>query len=165
MIKSQKLAILFVLSVSLFQLLPYQAFSQDVKRPTRTSQYYISKEGSEEMLLMRVNIWGLVLSPGQYMVPDSTDLVTLISFAGGPLENARLSKIEIIRSTTEQKVIKVNFKEYLKNADPEFIPILKPGDTVIVRGTTFHLVSKIAQVVSQFAIVANVYYWFFVRGN
>jgi protein involved in polysaccharide export with SLBB domain len=37
---------------------------------------------------MQVNIWGFVKNPGRYEVPSSTDLIQLISFAGGPVQYA-----------------------------------------------------------------------------
>lgn len=46
---------------------------------------------------MRVNIWGFVRKPGQYMVPTDTDLISLMSFAGGPVEQAKIKSIKIVR--------------------------------------------------------------------
>jgi len=63
---------------------------------SRAAQYYL---GDQDELLIKVNIWGLVRRPGQYMVPKDTDLISLISFAGGPLDQARMKKIKIIRSS------------------------------------------------------------------
>lgn len=63
--------------------------------PYRGAQYFL---GSEDELLMRVNIWGFVRKPGQYMVPSDTDLISLISFAGGPVEQAKIKAIKVIRN-------------------------------------------------------------------
>ena len=41
-------------------------------------------------LAIKVHIWGQVHRPGRYLVPDGTDLVGLISFAGGPTSGAKL---------------------------------------------------------------------------
>ena len=84
-------------------------------------EYYISlgtEESPEEQLLIKVNIWGHVSKPGQYMVPSTTDLVSLISFAGGPTENAKLRDIRIVRSNSEtQEVLHVNLEKYIDTAD------------------------------------------------
>ena len=53
----------------------------------RGAQYFL---GAADELLMRVNIWGFVRKPGQYMVPTDTDLICLMSFAGGPAEQAKI---------------------------------------------------------------------------
>lgn len=76
-----------------------EAETEDVKpqgaTPYRGAQYFL---GSEDELLMRVNIWGFVRKPGQYMVPTDTDLISLISFAGGPVEQAKVKAIKIVRT-------------------------------------------------------------------
>ncbi|MGH7450073.1 MAG: SLBB domain-containing protein [bacterium] len=63
---------------------------------SRAAQYYL---GEQDELLIKVNIWGLVRRPGQYMVPKDTDLISLISFAGGPLDQARMKKVKVIRAS------------------------------------------------------------------
>lgn len=63
--------------------------------PYRGAQYFL---GEKDELLMRVNIWGFVRKPGQYMVPTDTDLISLMSFAGGPVEEAKIKSIKIVRA-------------------------------------------------------------------
>lgn len=87
------------LMITLFLLFPPFASAQDQDEPrevesNRGAQYFL---GSQDELLIKVNIWGFVRKPGQYMVPKDTDLISLISFAGGPLEQARIKKVKIIR--------------------------------------------------------------------
>lgn len=127
----------------------------------KVPEYYISlgtEKSIEEELLMKVNVWGHVSKPGQYMVPSTTDLVSLISFAGGPTENAKLNGIKIIRSNNEtQEVIYVDMEKYIDTADPEFVPILMPGDTVIVPGSLRHLVSRTVSFLFQFINIAYFY--------
>jgi len=128
----------------------------------RAAQYYI---GDANELLMRVNVWGRVMKPGQYFVPSTTDLITLISAAGGPADKSRMDNVHIVRSGEGgSEVIIVNIKKYLKTGDIREIPQLKPEDTVIVSGSLWYLVSQVVSVVAQFAIVANVYYWLVVKG-
>ena len=99
-----------------------------------------------------------VKKPGLYIVPDNTDLLTLISSAGGPTENAKLSKIRIIRTTEEgDQVIWVNMKTYLETGDPDLIPVLKPGDTVVVSGSTYYAFTKAVDWLAQIAIILSVY--------
>ncbi|MDP8202153.1 MAG: SLBB domain-containing protein [Candidatus Tenebribacter burtonii] len=120
-------------------------------------QYSGSLTGTGQ-LKIRTYIWGQVRNPGLYIIPDDTDLLTLISSAGGPTENAKLTKIRIIRSTTEgEKVIWVDLKEYLKTGQAELIPILKPGDTIIVSGSTYYAFTKAVNWLSQIAVILSVY--------
>ena len=45
----------------------------------------------------QVNIWGFVQKPGRYEVPSSTGLIQLISFAGGPVQYAKLDEVKLTR--------------------------------------------------------------------
>src|SRR4051812_16725778 len=103
----------------IFSFFSMSAFSQDL-----TSGLAVSKElgsgrmgsGSEFVsgdypgaVLMRVNLWGAVGKPGIHFVPAQTDLVTLLSFAGGPSEAAKMSGLYIKRWTSGKEfVIEVN---------------------------------------------------------
>jgi hypothetical protein len=136
-----------------------------VKRVGEGSKYYLN-EANE--LLIRVNIWGRVGRPGQYYVPAETDLVALMSLAGGPGSRSRLSDIHVVREADEngqQEVLTVNVRKYIKTGDKRLIPDLKPEDTVVVHGSAWQLVADVAQTVGQLAIVANVYYFFFIAGR
>lgn len=132
------------------------------QRVGEEGQYYLNEYNE---LLIRVNIWGRVRAPGQYFVPATTDLITLMSIAGGPDQRSRLSDITVVRDskTGESEVIQVNVKKYLKTGDKRLIPDLKPEDTVVVHGSAWQLIADVVQVVSQLSVVATVYYYFFIR--
>ena len=111
-----------------------------------------------EKLKMNNYILGQVYKPGLYTVPDDTDFLTLLSLAGGPREDAKLSKIRVVRPSSEgDKVIWVNFKKYLETGDATLIPQLKPGDTIIVSGTIFYAVSRVASFLSDLTVALSMY--------
>jgi protein involved in polysaccharide export with SLBB domain len=111
-----------------------------------------------EKLKMNTYILGQVGKPGLYVVPDDTDFLTLMALAGGPSEDAKLSKIRIVRPSEEgEKVLWVNFKKYLETGDPTLIPEMKPGDTIVVSGTIFYAFSRVADFLSKAAIALSVY--------
>lgn len=132
-----------------------------VKRVGEGSKFYLN-EANE--LLIRVNIWGRVQRPGQYYVPAETDLVSLMSLAGGPSARSRLSDVKVVREDEQgqQDVLRVDVRRFIKTGDKRLIPFLKPEDTIVVHGSGWQLFADIAQVVGQMAIVANVYYYFFI---
>ncbi len=80
---------------SLHDTLSAQSNDFPANLKNRGSLYYL---GEKDELLIKVNIWGFVQKPGQYMVPNGTDLISLISFAGGPREEARLNNVKLIRN-------------------------------------------------------------------
>ncbi|NQT25898.1 SLBB domain-containing protein [candidate division KSB1 bacterium] len=125
---------------------------------SRGAQYYL---GSEDELLVPINIWGFVQKPGQYLVPNNTDLISLLSFAGGPTEDAKISNIRIVRSDPKlgSQIWKIDVDRYIETGDERLIPTLKPHDTVIVKGTTFYWVSRMFEFVSRLAVFAQMYYF------
>jgi len=129
----------------------------------RAAQYYI---GEEDELLIKVNVWGFVRKPGQYLVPSDTDLISLLSFAGGPTEDAKIQNIKLIRTVVKssdghkgRRIFIINVKKYLETGDPSLNPKLMPGDTVIIQGSTMHLLSKLLDFASRFTFIAQIYFW------
>ena len=129
---------------------------------SQSARYYVFL-GSEKELQINVQIWGQARRPGMYSVPQTTDLVGLISLAGGPTEHANLSGIRVVRTNPRPEVLKVDLKGYLSTGDSRLQPMLKPGDTVVIPGSISYGFERVIRVVSQLAIVANVYYLFFVK--
>ena len=121
----------------------------------RASEYYFGK-GDE--LTITVNIWGQVRRPGHYNIPVKTNLVSFISFAGGPQPKAKLDNVKIVRNVQgKSEVIKVNVKKYLNTADMSLIPNLMPGDTVVISGSILHLFSTTVQYLTQLMTVITFY--------
>jgi len=125
----------------------------------RGAQYVI---GNQDQLLIRVNIWGFVKMPGQYLVPTNTDLVSLISYAGGPLEDAQLKKIRLIRTAiggSSEKIIALNVKKFIDSGDESQNPQLLPNDMIIVSATSYHWVIKSLEFVSKLGSIAYFSYF------
>lgn len=152
----------FLLAIICFGVLIAAAADEDPKTGSQPpiiengARYII---GNENQLMMMVNIWGRVVKPGQYVVATDTDLITLISVAGGPADKSRLDNVRLVRGASAGKeVINVNIRKYIKTGDRSLIPDLKPEDTIIVSGSVWYVLSTVVSVVAQLAIVANVYY-------
>jgi NADH:ubiquinone oxidoreductase subunit F (NADH-binding) len=117
--------------------------------------YYIAKPGE---LTMQINVWGFVKNPGRYEVPSTTDLVQLLSFAGGPVEYAKLDEVRIASAFSEgskspARVRSVNLQE-LQNLSENDLT-LKPGDTVFIDHTSWLTVRDVFSVVTTAAIIAS----------
>jgi polysaccharide biosynthesis/export protein len=150
--------LLFVLSTAFCQIAGSAAYPTMPTLNTASAYTYSGSMSNEEKLKIYTYIWGQVLRPGLYIVPDDTDLLTLLSLAGGPSENAKLSKIRIIRPTSNsQKVILVNLKAYMETGNETLIPILQPGDTIIVSGTIFYAFTRVTDFLSKVAIALSIY--------
>lgn len=151
---------------------------------TNKDQYRI---GPDERLLITVHIWGEVRQPGEYLVPDDTNILELISKAGGPTEYSNLRNVKITRGLTKfvsikqtarentdinsnqmlqakehnKQVIKLDLKKLLdKEKYPTTVKTLQPGDVVRVGRNTWFTWQTIIRVVSQIAIVVQAWYWY-----
>lgn len=156
-----------------------QTSSSGVPTGGISSYSYDGERSGAESLKMKVYIIGQVYKPGLYVVPDDTDFLTLLALAGGPREDAKLSKIRVIhaqeievvdtldvngeptqitRVAKPATVTSVNLKRYINDpqeSDP--LPVLQPGDTVVVSGTIYYAFSKVADLLSGAAIALSVY--------
>ncbi len=111
---------------------------------------------------MPINVWGQVRNPGRYEVPISTDLVQLLSFAGGPMPDALLSAVKVSRIVRREDAIRI--VEYVVNLEhldklDEKARDLEPGDTVFMDtsvsfGEIFTYVTTLAIVAASVANVA-----------
>jgi hypothetical protein len=136
----------------------FDASAQDQKYP-RGAQYYL---GTDDQLLIKVNIWGFVAKPGQYLVPNDTDLISLISFAGGPRDGAKLNSIKLIRDMNPEdkveKILEVNVQKYINDGNESLIPTLKPGDTIIVSGSIWYHIGEYLAFVTKIATLVQIYW-------
>ena len=103
------------------------------------NEYQISSEkyitDSNGNIKMNVNVWGHVGQPGNHLVFEGIDIVTLLSIVGGPVSGARLDRIKLIREVPEENgklVFTINFNEFIKSGDRSNFIKIKPNDTVII---------------------------------
>jgi polysaccharide export outer membrane protein len=81
----------------------------------------------------KVFITGQVGKPGAYPLLGPTNVVQLITMAGGVLEYADDKNISILRSEGGKQVsLRFNYDEVKKRKKLEQNILLKPGDTIIV---------------------------------
>jgi len=150
--KAISLLLIFV-SVSFAQL--FESGTRIVTGGGSSAYYFVGKTGE---LTITVNLWGFVRNPGRYEVPSSTDLVQLISYGGGPLKEAKLKDVKIIRnvredSTIVEKVIKINVEKIIEDGEPS--PILLPGDTVVVPGGSIDVIKDILAILRDIGLAAG----------
>ena len=116
--------------------------------------YKIQKAGE---IVIPINLWGYVGGPGHYDVPGSTTLVDLISYAGGPTAQARLTDIRIIHadSTSEHREQIYNIEAYITSGDLSQNPYLVPGDTVVVSGRALDVFFQTVSVITNIMVIVT----------
>jgi len=165
--KFTTIAIYFILALTAFAQEPAKTvITPNIRNTDRSStSRYIFSPGTDA-LLMTVKIWGEVVKPGLYDIPIGTDLIELLSSAGGPTTRAKLSRIKIIHASTTEGaggVVTVDVADFLKNGDSKLIPEIKPNDTIVVpvKPTQYILTSLswTQQVLSLVSIYSMVLYY------
>ncbi len=142
----------FLVFVSLSYSQNFQGQQQQLQYGDRPAQYIL---GTNDVLLINVNLWGHVQKPGIYSIPSSYGIVDLLSSAGGPLNTARLNDVRIIRKN--QEVVKVNIEEFIETGNQDLLVPLQPGDVVIVSGSISDIFRQIVSIARDIAIIVNVY--------
>lgn len=136
--------------------------------------------GNSEKLEIIVHVWGQVETPGRYVVEDGTDVLELISIAGGPTNYSNMAKVKLTRGEyfhSSNELLKrigndslrtinpaeknsiINIQRYL-DLNEGHLPVLGPGDVVRVPKNTWFGLEAAVRIVAQLAIVAQVYYWY-----
>jgi hypothetical protein len=116
--------------------------------------YYISKPGE---ITMSINLWGHVRNPGRYEVPISTDIIQLLSYAGGPMAHADLGSVKVARVVRREDAIRtVEFNVNLDRLDKldDKARDLEPNDTVFIEPSPFGW-EQAFTVLTTLAIVAT----------
>jgi len=143
--------------------------------------------GEETNLEIIVHVWGEVRQPGEKRVPDGTNILELISKAGGPTEFSDLSKVLLfsnqklhlspgekasLNNKHDKFILKdldelhrtgkvqIDINKYLEKGKSQYLPRLLPGDVVNVKRNVWHKWQTFIRVASQIALIAQVWYWY-----
>lgn len=102
-------------------------------------------------ILMPVNVWGEVRSPGLYMIPWDSDLRDALSAAGGPSSTADLSEVRIIFTDIE---IDYNLDDYLSGEGAE-LPVLEANATIYIKESGYEWWKDVVEFSYKIIIMAN----------
>lgn len=162
-VKFFKLLLFALVAATAVQLSAQGRDSTRAANQRDASRYFL---GTEEQVHLPVNILGLVQKPGQYMVPLRTDVISLIAFAGGFREDAKISGVKIIRRAGtngtnhgSHNVYEVDVKRYFQTGDQTRIPQLLPDDTIVVSGTTRRPVNQLFDFLTKAVVIAQIYFY------
>jgi len=118
-------------------------------------EYFI--DPATQKLSIEVHLWGEVTRPGVYRVPLGTNVMELISQAGGPTEFSNLSKVKLThRGLSGGSTIEiVDLARYTEAKGAVSIPVLGPGDLVTVPRNVRHAWESSIKLVGDVVIIAN----------
>lgn len=159
-----KISVLFFIILPIVinaQVSEFKEYRETPTIPYGGAQHYLYL-GADRELQITVQIWGKICKPGLYSIPKTTDIIGLISFAGGPDDGANLSKVKIVRNNPQPQVLTVNVKKYLNSGKLSDLPLLKPGDTIIISESPSNKIFpgflQVLSVASQAAAIISMYY-------
>jgi hypothetical protein len=121
---------------------------------TATPAFYsIAKPGE---LTMQVNVWGMVNHPGRYEISITTDLLQLISLAGGPTPDADVDAVKVTRYLKTETGITRG--EYIVDLSDlyrvnESSLVLQPGDTITMDRSSWVSIRDIIGIVTSVAVI------------
>ena len=148
----------YLLTFLLFGLL----YAQDeVAEPPIFSDYQISSEryltNAKGNIMMNVNIWGHVNSPGSHIVYDGIDFATLLSVVGGPMDGANLTNVRIYREIPDADgtlVYHIDLNEFINTGNRSNFIKIKPNDTIIVpQKFSSYFLTKIGTINTLFSLI------------
>ena len=148
----------YLLTFLLFGLL----YAQDeVAEPPIFSDYQISSEryltNAKGNIMMNVNIWGHVSSPGSHIVYDGIDFASLLSIVGGPRDGANLKNVRIYREIPDADgslVYHINLNEFINTGNRSKFIKIKPNDTIIVpQKFSSYFLTKIGTINTLFSLI------------
>ena len=124
-----------------------------------SSERYLTDEKGN--IMMYVNIWGHVGSPGHHLVYEGIDLATIMSVVGGPKSGANMKKVRVYREIPEEDgtlVYHLDFEKFVSSGDrSEFIRI-KPNDTIIIPEKISNYILTQVGTVNTFLSLFNLYF-------
>ena len=135
------------------------------------SNYYGNRAGEfvggfyPGAVMIPINVWGSTKSTGLFKVPKTTTLIELLSFAQGPDNNAKLSKVRIKRTAEKvEKTFTVDVEELIENPAAHDIPLMA-NDVVYIEPrkpfldpqvvTTVSVVSSLAALIVTFLTIRD----------
>jgi hypothetical protein len=131
---------------------------------TRADEYY--SEVYQGEILVPINLLGAVGRPGVYHIPKQTDIVRLLSLAGGTRADANLEDVTIKRRSGEtERTININLKQLVEerasskpiNLEANDIVLVTPHQPLISSNTlqTVGFISSLLGLVVSSIVIVN----------
>ncbi len=111
---------------------------------------------------IKVSVWGFVRYPGKYVVPIYTNVLDLLSYAGGPSDDAHLDDLRLYRVNPDstQELLKFDINDIWwgekLESDTLKIPQLKAGDILSIPGSQkYYLRDWLSMVLAIFSALTS----------
>lgn len=137
------------------------SYQQDI--PNTGTRYFTDEDGNVRMW---INIWGHVNKPGNYLVYNNTDVITVLAMAGGLRSGAAIDRIKLYRELPDMHgnlLYIINMKDFVESGDRKVFPNVLPNDAFYVpQRTSSYILSQVGLVNTMMNII-NLYYLSLLR--
>jgi hypothetical protein len=120
-----------------------------------SSERYLTDDNGN--IMMYVNIWGHVGSPGHHLVYEGIDLATLMSVVGGPRTGANMKKVRVYREIPDADgslVYHIDLNNFINTGNRSNFIKIKPNDTIIVpQKISSYFLTQVGTVNTIFSLV------------
>lgn len=137
------------------------SYQQDI--PNTGTRYFTDEDGNVRMW---INIWGHVNKPGNYLVYNNTDVITVLAMAGGLRSGAAIDKIKLYRELPDLRgnlLYIINMKNFVESGDRKVFPNVLPNDAFYVpQRTSSYILSQVGLINTMMSAI-NLYYLALIR--
>jgi hypothetical protein len=124
---------------------------------TNRTKYTTDEKGN---ILMHINVWGHVKLPGNHLVYEGIDLISLLSIVGGPYPGADMKNIILIRETSDMNgktKYQINLDSFYKDGNRKDLIKILPNDTIIIKEKLFRNILNKNNILSSLLQMLNIY--------
>ena len=131
------LLLLLISSLNVFGQITNEELGKSLGGVSKPGLYDFSDPGAVNI---KVAVWGYVSRPGKYIVPDYTTVSDLLSYSGGPSQEANMDDFRIYRvlASGKEEMVKFSYNDIIWGNGMEernsVLPKLKASDILIVPG-------------------------------
>ncbi|NUM87688.1 MAG: SLBB domain-containing protein [Bdellovibrionales bacterium] len=124
-------------------LVPQLAFAADVPRgafskeisglrsgPAGVAEFFYRSDSDD--ILVPVHVLGAVKNPGLYHVPLKSNLVTILTVAGGPTAEAQLDEV-VVKNQQTSRVEEVDLEDMIRDTARTQDFVMKGNEVVLVK--------------------------------
>lgn len=137
------------------------SYQQDI--PNTGTRYFTDEDGNVRMW---INIWGHVNKPGNYLVYNNTDVITVLAMAGGLRSGAAIDRIKLYRELPDMRgnlLYIINMQEFVESGDRKVFPSVLPNDAFYVpQRTSSYILSQVGLINTMMSAI-NLYYLALIR--
>ena len=129
--------LLLISTIDVFGQITNEELGKTLGEVSKPGLYDFSDPGAVNI---KVAVWGYVSRPGKYIVPDYISVSDLLSYAGGPNQDANTDDLRIYRvlASGKEEMVKFSYNDIMWGNGIEVrnrvLPKLNASDILIVSG-------------------------------